>query len=598
MLALRWCVALLIFATLTAGEIKNKGWWKNAVFYQVYPRSFMDADDDGIGDLRGITDKLEHFKESGITAIWLSPIYASPMVDFGYDISDFRDIDSAYGTMEDFENLTKKAKQLGVKVIMDLVPNHTSDEHDWFIKSFHGKGKYKDYYVWREGKESNMKPPNNWISVFSGPAWTYNATRKLWYFHQFEYRQPDLNYTNPNVRMEMEEIIKFWLSKGIDGFRVDAIPHVYEKDGLPDEPRSNDQQASERDYNYLDHIYTKDDPRTYDLIQSWRNLMDRWADEHNEEEKVILTEAYTNLKNTTKFYKYGSHVPFNFNFIVQANNNSGPEKFKEIIDSWVQEVPPGNSSNWVMGNHDRNRLATRYPNRADQMTMLAMILPGVAVTYNGEEIGMEDKSDITWEETQDPQACNVDPNGNWKARSRDPVRTPFQWDDTKNAGFSKADKTWLPVHQNYKELNLAKQKIDPISHYKLYKSLTSLRNSSEVLKNGSLKTEILNGNDVLAVIRQTDRQSVILLINFQNEKSQKVDISSYTGPGNNVTIYVSSIGSNMMWNSMAVSDNIMLPGRASVVLISMLTKSGAAFLIVPIKLILSMALFGLFKQMF
>ncbi|XP_023315955.1 maltase 1-like [Trichogramma pretiosum] len=569
MLTLRLCaaVALLLccWANLAGAVIKNPGWWRNTVFYQIYPRSFMDSNDDGIGDLKGITMKLQHFKDSGIGAIWLSPIYASPMVDFGYDISDFRDIEPDYGTMKDLEELTKKAKEMGIKVIMDLVPNHTSDKHDWFVKSFNGIGKYKDYYIWRGNDSSKL--PNNWISVFSGPAWTYNKTRGMHYFHQFEYRQPDLNYANPDVRQEMEEIIRFWLSKGIDGFRVDAIPHVYENDDLLDEPRSNDPNAGPRDYGYLNHIYTKDDQRSYDLIQSWRKILDDWAHERDEDEKVIMTEAYTSLVNTTKFYDYGSHVPFNFNFIMSVNNKSTAAEFKSVIDDWMSHTPkPHGVANWVMGNHDRSRTATRYPGRADQMTMLAMILPGIAVTYNGEEIAMEDKLDISWEETMDPQACNTDPE-HYKSRTRDPNRTPFQWDNSTNAGFSKANTTWLPVHENYPHLNLDLQKKDYGSHYWLYKNLTSLRASSDTLKHGELMTEVLNNGKALAVVRKNveSPERIILVINFLDAESQEVDVSKFTNGEREFDVILSSQGSGAT-GTKTPTNKVKLQAKASVIL--------------------------------
>ena len=587
MSSLRWCLALLLCVGLADGEIKNKGWWKNTVFYQVYPRSFMDANGDGIGDLKGITSKLEHFKDAGIGAIWLSPIYASPMVDFGYDISDFRKIDENYGTMADLEELTKKAKELGIKIIMDLVPNHTSDKHQWFIDAMKGNPKYTKYYVLAPGKDVN-KPPNNWISVFSNSAWKYIPDLDLWYFHQFEYRQPDLNYVNKDVQKEMEEIITFWLDKGIDGFRIDAVPHLYEDDELKDEPKSNTPGAVEgKDYTYLDHIYTKDDPRTYDLVKSWRAVVDKYADEKNQDEKVILTEAYTSLVNTTKYYNYGSHVPFNFNFIMNVNVASKPSEFKKVIEDWMASMPEGGVANWVMGNHDRSRTATRYPGRADQMTMLAMILPGIAVTYNGEEIAMEDKLDITWEETKDPQACNAGKE-HYKEQSRDPNRTPFQWDDTTNAGFSTAKKTWIPVHSNYKTLNLAKQKKDAVSHYKLYQKLTELRNN-EALQTGSLEVQITN-EDVLAVIRYGINETVTLLINFQDSTEKVVDLGGLTRNHTKHTAYVSSIGSKTEWGSTLDPTAIKLQAKESLVLIS----RNSAFSVGPLKVILSVTLYALY----
>ncbi|KAI4499901.1 hypothetical protein M0802_005157 [Mischocyttarus mexicanus] len=517
------CLCSLLFATsLVNGEIKNKVWWRNAVFYQIYPRSFMDSNNDGIGDLKGITSKLEHFVDAGIDGIWLSPIYASPMVDFGYDISDFKIIHPDFGTMKDFEELQAKAKKLGLRVILDFVPNHTSDKHEWFQKALAGEKKYKDYYIWKKGRNNDgVTPPNNWISRFSGPAWTYNKYMNEWYLHQFEYRQPDLNYNNPEVRAEMEEVIRFWLRKGIDGFRVDAIPFLFERDDLIDEPRSFDPNSTSRDYSYLNHIYTNDDQRTYETVQSWRNVLDDYANANNEDEKVIMTEAYSNLKNTTKYYHYGAQIPFNFHIISELDHKSSATDFKRIIDGWMSYTPENGSPNWVLGNHDKSRVGTRFPNRAMQLNMLTMILPGVAITYYGEELGMVDKSDISWEDTQDPQACNAGKD-KYRSESRDPNRTPFQWDDSKNAGFSESNKTWIPVHENHKVLNLFNQKNSKKqSMYKVYQSLIKLRKTSRVLKEGSTKLKVLKLDtdycyncEALVVSRELPGESVTLIMSF------------------------------------------------------------------------------------
>ncbi|XP_033231204.1 maltase 2-like isoform X2 [Belonocnema kinseyi] len=527
--------AFLCLFGIGASEIQNKGWWKNTVFYQIYPWSFMDSDNDGVGDLNGITSKLEHFRDAGVGAIWLSPIYKSPMVDFGYDIQDFRAIDERFGTLDDFTTLTKAAKQLGIKVILDLVPNHTSDKHEWFQQSLAGNETYNGYYIWKPSKLEG-DPPNNWISVFSGPAWTYNEEKKLWYFHQFEYRQPDLNYANPKVKMEMEEVIKFWLDKGVDGFRVDAVPHLFEDDGLKDEPRSNVPDATDRDYTYLNHIYTKDDQRTYDLVQSWRKVLDDWADEHNETEK--------------------------------------------------------------MGNHDRPRTESRYPGRGDQMTMLAMILPGVAVTYNGEEIGMVDKSDISWEDTQDPQGCNAGKD-KYKLNSRDPNRTPFQWDNSLNAGFSNGT-PWLPVHYNYNEINLKREKETKNSHYKVYQALTTLRNNSHALRDGSLNVTILN-DTILIVRRDHKDETILLLINFLDAQDQIVNLRSVVSNADKTDNILLLAGSNLPsidWGEPVDLLKVKLPAKSSLVLSSKPkvepVDGGGASAISPIKIVLAVCLIIVF----
>ncbi|PBC27951.1 Maltase [Apis cerana cerana] len=543
-------VVLLLAVGLGAGQ-NNKGWWKNAVFYQIYPRSFMDSNNDGIGDLQGIKDKLSHFTESGITAIWLSPIYRSPMVDFGYDISDFKDIDPIFGTTEDLQDLTAEAKKRNLKVILDLVPNHTSDEHNWFQLSVNKTGKYKDYYVWVDPKNGTdpieKRYPNNWLSVFNGTGWTFNEIRQQFYFHQFYKKQPDLNYRNPEVRKEMKSVMEFWLNNGIDGFRIDAIPHIYEVENISLNEPPIGQNLNLSLHASLNHIYTKDQLETYDLVQEWRNFVDEYAKNNNRDEIVLLTEAYTSLNNTLRYYQCGANVPFNFKFITDANSSSTPEQFKTIIDNWVQGTPQNDVPNWVMGNHDRVRVSTRYPGRADHMIMLEMILPGVAVTYYGEEIGMEDNTTI------------------YKYDVRDGCRTPFQWDNSINAGFSKVnestlEKEWLPVHSSYKNgLNLEQEKKDNISHYHLYTNLTALR-KRDVLKEGKLITEILNKN-VLAIVRQNEKEAVSLLINF-SKNNTVVNISKLVDKGNN-KIYTSSINSKLTANELVNPMAINIPGDSS-----------------------------------
>ncbi|XP_006625201.1 maltase 1-like [Apis dorsata] len=550
-------VVLLLAVSLGAGQ-NNKGWWKNAIFYQIYPRSFMDSNNDGIGDLKGIKDRLSHFIESGITAVWLSPINKSPMVDFGYDISDFEDVDPIFGTLQDLKDLIAEAKKQNLKVILDLVPNHTSDQHKWFQQSINRTAKYTDYYIWVNatvndtGSPIKDKYPNNWVSVFNGTAWTFHEKRGQFYFHQFYKQQPDLNYRNPEVKKEMENIMKFWLDNGIDGFRIDAIPHLYEAANISLNETPFGENLNLSLHASFNHTLTKDQPETYEIVSEWRKFVDTYAKDNNRDEIVLLTEVYSSLSNTVKYYEFGSNVPFNFKFITDANSSSTPEQFKTIIDNWIKGTPKNSVPNWVMGNHDRVRVGTRYPGRADHMIMLEMILPGIAVTYYGEEIGMEDNTTI------------------FKYDVRDGCRTPFQWDNSINAGFSKAnestvEKEWLPAHTSYKNgLNLEQEKKDSISHYHLYTNLTALR-KRDVLREGELITQVLNKN-VLAVVRQDKKEAVSLLINF-SKNSTTVDISKLVNKENN-KIYTSSINSNLIPNQFVDLMAIKIPGNVAIIVTS------------------------------
>jgi alpha-glucosidase len=484
-------------------------WWKTAVFYQIYPRSFKDSDGDGIGDLNGITEKLDHLQDIGVQGVWLSPIFKSPMADFGYDISDFKSIDPLFGTMEDFDRLLEKAKSLDVKLIMDFVPNHSSDEHEWFVQSVQNENKYADYYVWNDGRRdgSNIYPPNNWQSVFGGPAWEWNEDRQQFYLHQFDPKQPDLNYNNPDVVAEMKDVLRFWLDKGVDGFRVDAIPFLFEVpvDGRPDWETSAPQNL----------------PETYDMVVQWRVIMDERTQVDNRT-KVLMIEAYGTLDDVMKYYGTpsapGGHFPFNFQFITDVHYDPPPpssaQDISSILNEYLDRMTDGRTSNWVLGNHDQHRVASRFtPELVDGMNFIGQLLPGVGVTYYGEEIGMEDTY-ITWEQCVDPQGINAGPDG-YLDKTRDLERTPFQWDTTTSAGFSVNENTWLPVNENYIVLNLEAQKVAEKSHYKVYKQLTNLRKNPSIQR-GETKVAALSDR-VLAFTRTlVGEDSYVVVVNFGN----------------------------------------------------------------------------------
>ncbi|XP_055632788.1 maltase 1-like isoform X3 [Toxorhynchites rutilus septentrionalis] len=518
------CLLLLGLLTLTVAKIAGKqddhdhgtlDWWEAGVFYQIYPRSFMDTNGDGVGDIPGISNKLEHLVDLGVDGVWFSPLFKSPMKDFGYDISDFTDVDEIFGTLEDLEKLIAKAKELGIKVILDFVPNHTSDQHEWFKKSLRGEPGFEDYYVWREGNSSGA-PPNNWQSVFHTAAWTKPDGKSKFYLHQFDKAQPDLNYENPAIKEEMIKVIEFWFEKGVNGFRVDAINHAYEDQRFLDEPVIDSNK--ELSYENLDHIYTLNLDQSYELIYDWRELFDRWSIKGNQT-KIMMTEAYASLEDTMRWYgdgdRNGSHFPFNFAMINRVDKGTGALELKSIVDEWLDNMPKGVSANWVLGNHDRPRIASRFGReRAASFAVLEMTLPGIAVVYYGEEIGMEDNRDITFEETQDPQATNTNKEV-YQLYTRDPVRTPFQWDNSTFAGFTVAttEKTWLPVHPNYKEVNLAAQKEDPKSIFKLYQQLIKLR-KDHAFMHGDFKSKALI-NNVFGYTRMlADHTSYAVVINM------------------------------------------------------------------------------------
>lgn len=319
------------------------------------------------------------------------------MADFGYDISDFYQVQPEYGSMADFENMLQVAKKVGIKIILDFVPNHSSDENEWFTKSVDGDPAYRDYYIWHSGRINSTtgerEPPSNWISVFRYGAWEWNDVRQQYYLHQFAVKQPDLNYRNPAVVNEMKNVMRFWLGKGVAGFRIDAVPFLFEKDldrnnEYPDEPLADGNPCPDSDdHCHLSHIYTTDQPETFDMAYQWRELADEFKREHGGDTRILMTEAYTSFENIIKFYgdgvRNGSHIPFNFDFLTNVVNDTKASVVVEHINKFLDAIPNGVYANWVLGNHDNKRLASRFGvARIDLFNILLNTLPGIAVTYN------------------------------------------------------------------------------------------------------------------------------------------------------------------------------------------------------------------------
>uniref|UniRef100_A0A336M3M6 alpha-glucosidase n=1 Tax=Culicoides sonorensis TaxID=179676 RepID=A0A336M3M6_CULSO len=534
-----------------------KQWWQIANFYQLYPRSFKDSDGDGIGDIKGMIANLDHLSDLGITAAWLSPIFASPQRDLGYDVADFYTINPEYGNMTDFENLVKRSHELGIKLMLDFVPNHTSDLHKWFedsVKKINGKD---EYYIWKNGANGpgdDQNPPNNWVSVFGGPAWTYREERKQWYLHQFTKYQPDLNYRNLEVKKEMTNVLKFYLDKGIDGFRLDAINHMYEDIQFRNEPLSN-WTNDPNSYDYLLHIYTKDQNDTYDVVYEWREFLDNYTRTNNlTDDKILMTEAYASIEDTMRYYqssdgkRMGAQMPFNFELIYNLENGTTAPRIKRSIDFWLDNMPSGRTPSWVVGSHDHSRLASRFgTQRAGLANVIMMSLPGTCITYYGEEIAMVDNKDFE---------IVVD--------GRDYNRTPMQWDNTTNAGFTNGNSTWLPVHANYKEVNVATAKATPNSIYHQFQELTQLRTSPE-WTDGELETKAINDNVLLIVRRFEPLHSYYSVINI-GSNNEKVNLAQITNITANVRIAFMMPGSNYTLNELVPADNVMLGKYDAVVL--------------------------------
>ncbi|XP_050298023.1 maltase 2-like [Anthonomus grandis grandis] len=505
-------------------------WWQNAVIYQVYPRSFKDSDNDGSGDLQGIIDKMDHFVNTGINAFWLSPIYKSPQVDNGYDIMDYRDIDPLYGTLEDLRKLVDEAHKRNLKVILDYVPNHTSDQHAWFLNSVNRTAPYDDYYIWKNATYVNgtRTPPNNWLSAFYGSAWEWNEQRQQYYYHMFAAQQPDLNYRNPNVVNDMKDVLRYWLNFGIDGFRMDAVNTLFEDILLRDEPPSGNSGISPDDPVTLDHIYTINQNETIDMIYQFREVLDEFSAQNKSYNRIMMTEVYATPNISMRYYinedhtRRGAHFSFNFwTFILTLNKDFNAFQLAESIQSWQAELPIGCTSNWVLGNHDQRRVSTRLGvENIDALNMLIGILPGVQITYQGEEIGAED-GEVTCEEGYDPQAiknCST-----YNITTRDFERTPYQWDNSTNAGFNEGHKTWLPVSEKYHKTNLAAESLSGLkSHYNVYKQIVEIKQefkntTRDMLSFGS------HPNNVFYCERKTDSAHYALVFNAGNTEQPVYD---------------------------------------------------------------------------
>jgi alpha-glucosidase len=481
-------------------RIHDRPWWQTAVIYQIYPRSFADGNGDGVGDLRGILDHFDYLRSLGIDALWLSPIFASPMADFGYDIANYRQIDPLFGTEADFDELLGKAHDNEIRVILDLVPNHTSDEHPWFVESRSDRSNAKrDWYIWRDPGPDG--PPNNWESFFGGPAWEWDETTGQYYLHLFHRKQPDLNWRNPEVRVAMYDVMRFWLDRGVDGFRIDVLWLLIKDEDFPDTPDESPLTGPELVYGRFRPGY-EDRPEVQEIVTEMRQVADEY------DERVLIGEIYLPVDRLVRYYGEnlaGIHLPFNFGLTTLPEWDATP--IRDYVDGYEAALPPGGWPNWVLGNHDQPRIATRVgveTSRAAQMLLLT--LRGTPTCYYGDELGMGD-GDIPDEAAVDPQAR--------AGRPRDAARTPMQWDDTENAGFTSPEVTpWLPVDASHTTLNVAAQETDAESPLSLFRRLLALRREHPALTSGSIDLVDVGHEDVLAYVRKEGDDRILIVINL------------------------------------------------------------------------------------
>ncbi len=461
-------------------------WWHTAVIYQIYPRSFADSDGDGVGDLAGITTHLAYLSDVlGVDCIWLSPFYPSPQADFGYDVVNHRDVDPIYGSLADFDRLVAEAHRRGLHVLVDYVINHTSDRHPWFVASRSSRHDPKrDWYVWRDPKPDGS-PPNNWVSVFGGPAWTFDEATGQYYLHSFLPQQPDLNWRNPQVERAMFDVVRFWLDRGVDGFRIDVAHRAMKDPLLRDNPPATSPAPPEYgldpEYAAFEHVHDVAHADIHDLFRRLRHLVDTYGDG---EERFTIGEIHEfDWDRWASFYGKGLdelHMPYNFSLLP-----AGPDarRIRAAIDGLEAAIPPGAWPNWVVGNHDEPRVATRWGHAGSRAAaVLLLTLRGVPTMYYGDELGMTD-ADILPERQQDPVGRRRPGFG------RDGCRTPMQWRPGPHAGFSPPDtaSTWLPVH-DAERVNVAVELADPDSHLSLYRRLLALRRRRGPLRLGDVET--------------------------------------------------------------------------------------------------------------
>ena len=498
-------------ATITPAHKNSSSediWWKHAVIYEVYPRSSQDSNGDGVGDLQGILERLDSLQALGINAIWLTPAYPSPQVDFGYDISNYEAIDPMYGTMADFDRLVAEAEKRNIRVILDMVMNHTSDQHPWFVESRSSRDNPKrDWYVWRDGKGPGQ-PPNNWQSEFGHSAWTFDARTQQWYYHKFYAQQPDLNWNNPDVQKAMFNVVRFWLNRGVAGFRLDAITTLFEDPQLRDEkilPGKNAYGDPNQDDSMTDNL-----PQVQDVLRALRKVVEAYPGQ-----RVLIGETYLpNVRELAKMYgKNNDELQLPMDMQVGLINRLDVNEFRKRIDEAETQLH-GNQPLFVFDNHDNPRSWDRYGdgvhNAAIARIVAAILLTtrSTALLYYGQEIGMVTTPPKTRAAVQDP----IGKIGWPKEKGRDGERTPMQWTSGKNAGFSTAAKTWLPVAPNYKTINVQVESTQPNSLYLWYKHLIALRRENSALRDGA--NIMVNPSDanVLAYLRKNPGSGPSVLV--------------------------------------------------------------------------------------
>jgi alpha-glucosidase len=499
-------------------------WWQTGVIYQIYPRSFYDSNHDGIGDLQGIIDKIDYLADLGIDAIWISPFYPSPMADFGYDVSNYTDVHPIFGDLAVFDRLVAAAHERQIRVILDFVPNHTSDQHAWFLEARSSRySPRRDWYIWRDAAPDGG-PPNNWGSLFGGRAWTWDEHTQQYYLHLFLKEQPDLNWRNPAVKAAMLDALHFWLDRGIDGFRMDVLGFIIKDELLRDNPWLPDAGTHNPNdiWSQQQHRYDIDQPEVHAVIGEMRALIDSYGD------RVTIGEIWAEPR--ARWVQYygaaldGLNLPFNFALLYLPWR---ADSFRASVDELEAALPPGAWPNYVLGSHDISRLATRFGSHAVRVAaMLLLTLRGTPTLYMGDELGMCDGV-IPPDRLQDPPALNIGPE-----KGRDQCRTPFQWSADAFAGFSNVE-PWLPVAEGYTGCNVAAANDDPCSVLNLYRQLIRYRKATPALHQGSYTPIDHTAENCFVYLREAGNQRRLVALNFGGE-AQTLNLDRVAAHGQQV----------------------------------------------------------------
>ena len=481
----------------------SEPWWKRGVVYQVYPWSYADHDGDGMGDIPGLLARLDHLERLGVDAVWLSPVYPSPMKDFGYDVADYCGVDPRFGTMADFDRLLSELHARGMKLVMDFVPNHTSNEHPWFVESASSRTNPRaDWYMWHDPAPDGG-PPNNWRSMFGGGGWEWCETRGQYYYHAFLKEQCDLNWRNPDVVAAMHDVLRFWLKRGVDGFRVDVIWHLLKDPEWRDNPPNPDWKPTEPKVREILQIMTCDQPGILDLVKGMRRVLDEFDD------RVLIGELYLDVPRLCAYYGDdldAAHLPFNFHLMMdpwKADVVAG------LIDEYERMLPEGAWPNWVLGNHDNARVASRLGlPQARVAAAYLLTARGTPTVFQGDEIGLTNGV-IPPEKVRDPQEKN---EPGLPDHNRDIARTPMQWDASETAGFTTGE-PWLPLVPGHETVNVAVEETDPSSMLTLHRRLLGLRRARPSLAIGDVRVLRVEG-DLLAFEREWKGEKTIVVLNL------------------------------------------------------------------------------------